>query len=437
MCYGIIIQEKIMRQCLLIAGCACLLACAAKAAEPSFELHEWGVFGVYPNVKYANADMKAEWESLPKFMYGFVKEKTVPECPTAVWKPIVYIHTKDAFPLSMTVRFPKGMPTVWYPAAANMIGDLKGLIMADRLDWNLQVNQRPQAFLNCFKGTEIETKIETELEAELKTKLETERKLKEAQLTPWVALARKPESAQVFAEVGFDNHGLPVYYDDEKFVYYDGLVPAPQYIKFSTLQKDLDSLRIENSATFEIPAFFILDRSDKDRIRFGSLNNAKGKNFIVPMQEIKPAEWPAEAEKTIAAAMVTAGLNKDEAESAIAIWRKDFFENDGVTLLWLLPQAEYDKLLPLSLNPPAKKLVRVGLVHQPHADGAEARILELIKQLEDSHEEASKALASIGGIALPYLREAAKNSKKGEIVTRCKQILDAIDAESYFKMSPP
>ena len=437
-----------MRQCLLFAGCVCLLAWAVEAADgqPSFELHEWGVFGVYPNVEYANADMKAEWESLPKFMYGFVKGKKLPY-HGPVEKPIVYIHTKDAFALSMTVKFPEGTPIVWYPAAANIVDDgWHKIITADRLEWNLGVNQLPgnpkdaqQPPEDVFKGIE---------------------KPKDAQQTPWFELARKPEAAQVFAAGGWSqgmrrqpeallqvsteagwSHVSWRGCDVEKFVYYDGLVPAPQHIKFSALQKDMDALRIENSAAFEIPAFFIIDRAHKEHVRFGALNNAKGKDFAVPMREIKPADWPAEAEKSIAAAMMAAGLDKAEAESAVAIWRKGFFEGEGVTLLWLLPQAEYDQLLPLELKPPADKIVRAGLVYQPHADGAEARIQELLKQLVDENfdkrEEAGKALAAIGGIALPYLREAAKSSKSAEAVTRCKQILDTIDAESYLKKSPP
>jgi hypothetical protein len=174
-------KEKTMRLCLLLAGCACLLALVAEAAEdkPKFELHEWGVFGVYTNVEYANADMKAEWESLPKFMYGFVKGKRLPDFSGIVTKPIIYIHTKDMISMSMTVKFSKGMPTVWYPAAANIVEPLNK-ITADKLEWKLGVNQPPK---KVFKGIGL--------------------KLKDAQQAPWIELARKPESAQVFAEAGF------------------------------------------------------------------------------------------------------------------------------------------------------------------------------------------------------------------------------------------
>ncbi len=59
-----------------------------------------------------------------------------------------------------------------------------------------------------------------------------------------------------------------------------------------------------------------------------------------------------------------AGLYDAEAKSVLAIWEKGLFDRPGVTAIYLLPQEEYDRMLPLTISPKPQKIVRVGIVMQ-------------------------------------------------------------------------
>ena len=71
------------------------LALSASASADGYTLHEWGVFSVPRNDRWAMRDMRAEWASFPKFFYGsFPRKKLVYRGP--VNKPvIIHLSSKD------------------------------------------------------------------------------------------------------------------------------------------------------------------------------------------------------------------------------------------------------------------------------------------------------------------------------------------------------
>jgi hypothetical protein len=78
------------------------------------------------------------------------------------------------------------------------------------------------------------------------------------------------------------------------------------------------------------------------------------------------ANWPAAGVQEERRAMGDAGLFGSEADALLAIWRKRFFESDGLTVFHLLPAAEYDRMLALSILPaPPTAPVRVGIALHP------------------------------------------------------------------------
>src|SRR5262249_38137215 len=85
----------------LAAGAAGLLW-AADAREPAqgpvkgFFVHEWGVWRLHDDLEFANADMRAEWDALPKFVYGQTTGREFPrhwDKPViTVTKPVIFFH---------------------------------------------------------------------------------------------------------------------------------------------------------------------------------------------------------------------------------------------------------------------------------------------------------------------------------------------------------
>ena len=50
-------------------------------------------------------------------------------------------------------------------------------------------------------------------------------------------------------------------------------------------------------------------------------------------------------------ALLDAGLFAPEADSLLTIWHKAFLEADGITAFHLLPASEYERMLPLEIQP--------------------------------------------------------------------------------------
>ena len=59
-------------------------------------------------------------------------------------------------------------------------------------------------------------------------------------------------------------------------------------------------------------------------------------------------------------AMVNAGLKLDESNALIDTWRNSYFDKEkGLKVLWIVPRAVTDKILPLSIKPIPDKIERV------------------------------------------------------------------------------
>src|SRR3954462_2449000 len=84
-------------------------------AQKGLVVHEWGVFRVHDDAEMANADARAEWDSLPPFMYGNVSGRLLPVNwgPLEIRRrPVVFFHTPEAAALTMRIDFPGGIPGV-------------------------------------------------------------------------------------------------------------------------------------------------------------------------------------------------------------------------------------------------------------------------------------------------------------------------------------
>ena len=76
-------------------------------------VQEWGVFHVDEDSEVANADVRAEWDSQPAFIYGNISGRVVP----VNWgpaefrrKPVVFFHSPQPLTVRMIIDFPGGKP---------------------------------------------------------------------------------------------------------------------------------------------------------------------------------------------------------------------------------------------------------------------------------------------------------------------------------------
>ncbi|MBI3830485.1 MAG: hypothetical protein HY291_13275 [Planctomycetes bacterium] len=391
-------------------------------APATYELHEWGVFMVPRNAAWANLDMKGEWSSMPKEFYGRLPQRDLPyRGPVA--KPVIYFHAEKPVALKLTIRFADGMPTIWWPAAERPV--FSGMeLKEDRsvLEFAPQLIKRNEKVLGSPAAA-------------------NPRKL-EVPAGHWVETLRAVQASEVFCAGGWGHIGTS--WDTERFIYYDGLMKPP-----ATPGVDRQGARIVLDVPgSEIWQDVLLLERNAGKISVAenwggwdaALEAGAGRHEIFTLK-ISDEAGLKNIAKELAKRLAAAGLNKDEADALVKVWEEGIFKQDGLTLLYRVPQATYDKWLPLKAEPAPTKTVRIGLVLQRHLEPElDARVEALIKKLNaekfEERNAAEKELLQIGGAAFPMLDKGTK-SEDAEVAAHCQALLKALDARPLLEKKAP
>jgi hypothetical protein len=364
----------------------------------------------------------------------------------AEWdKPIVYFYTRQpSLQVSATVRFREGAPVVWWPACASPIDDNRNPARGKARPGAAAVGQTFQTLRwNGWLGY-VPPNVHV-FEPPSGNNWTRPQSFDFGAATPeWITQARLPDAAPITVSGSKIRRGAPwttTRPETERFLYYDGMVPAPDYLRCVAVTAD--TLTVRNTGSFPVPQLFVVDRRAE--------RTAKGPAFacrteaIPPGAEVaiplKPLERPADLAASVRQALIDAGMFGPEADSILKIWSKDLLEAEGMTAFFLLPQKEYDAMLPLELTPkPAKPPVRVGIVHHPRFEVGpqlRERVARLLKELDSTEfevrERAHRDLAAMGPWAVGALREALANKPSLETAKRLEALLQDADASVWLK----
>lgn len=381
---------------------------AAEPAQPKgLVVHEWGVINKYADLELANADLRATWEGLPKFVYGQIDSRlpALPGQPAVVpvLAPIIYFHSPQATDVTVKVEFPGGKPAVWWPTHGNIARNPDQTLRDKFLTWQLQV-----------KSPAAERVAEMTLPK-----------------GHWMEACRAVKADDVLARTP---EGTP---QRERFVYYDGLIPAPKGVELTVAAA---KVALKNQATHAVLDLTVVDRRVPDKVRVGRAAKLEAGAEIKELEfaDREPKNWPAAGAAELLGQLKEAGLFEDEAKALLEVWRKDLFETEGLTLFYRLPQGEYDRLLPLTVTPKPESTVRVLLIHQPHCEPDLAdKVAGLVKQLgADEFEQriqAHKRLHGLGRAAFVHLLRARKATQDPEVRARLQKLLEEFESEQAFR----
>jgi hypothetical protein len=429
----------------------------ATSAPVAFELaglvaddlivHEWGVFTVFNEAKYANVNRKDEWGGLPNFFYRQFPKERLRWIPSSWDKPIVYFYAKAALRVSVKVTFPEGAPVVWWPAAASPFDDrpYPGPPSKGRpfraLTWEAWLGDSGPPDVLIAPGQTPPPPIRLPVS-----------KRAEFPLPPdcWLRHARLPDAARLTVIGNIE--GTPKIrfpggkdrYETERFLYYDGLVPTPDYLRCE--KADGKSITLRNRAKFDMTRLFVVDRRDKAAVRFaavgGTLPFKAGTTRAIEPIPVAAADWPAVGVKAVRQALLDAGLFPAETDGLLNIYQKQLLDADGVTAFHILPVAEYNRMLPLSVFPsPAVAPVRVGIALHPHVEiepVLAGRVATLLRQLDDvdfeTRDTAGKLLLEIGPMAIGMLRAELQKGPTLETRRRIESVLDRVDGANWLNV---
>jgi hypothetical protein len=227
---------------------------------------------------------------------------------------VLYFYTPETTSVSVNVRFPQGLITEWYPRAdvPHVTSPVRLLDQTGQIDWR----------------------------------------------SVTVAPAETPEfpveegASHYYAARATDAAPIRVAGDPEKFLFYRGLASFP--VPMAARAIDRDTIALANHGSREF----------RHVILFENRNGRIGYRVIDRLTNEAEVRTPAltasftELRRDLEALLVAQGLYPREAAAMVETWRDSWFE-EGTRLLYIVPQASVDEILPLRVTPAPERVARV------------------------------------------------------------------------------
>ncbi len=318
----------------LLALLACCFAISSQSlgkdtgpAYSGLTAHEWGTF-----TSIAGSDGQAvEWSPLSGStdLPGFVEHFRDPHFKLGLRgtvrmeTPVLYFYDSREETVSVQVAFANGVITEWYPRASRVepAGNLYGENLhkagaSGRIAWD-SVTLAPNGRADFPTGDRNNHYFA-------------------ARMTSSTSLRVKTTSGD----------------QREKFLFYRGV--STFSVPLSATLDAAGKLRIKNQGDQQIPTTILFERrGERVGYRIGSALKEEG--VLDPPELTSTID---ELGRDLEGILVAQGLYQDEARAMVETWRDSWFE-EGSRLLYIVPPAFVNEVLPLSINPAPAQTVRV------------------------------------------------------------------------------
>ena len=230
--------------------------------------------------------------------------------------PVLYFYSRRPQTFSVHVDFPQGLITEWYPQASKVTPASAGNDIAGyrngSIEWN-GVSVLPGANLD-FPSTQ--------------------------------------GASRYYAARETDSAPLRIGSQQEKLIFYRGVgsfqVPLrPKYTGDGRLE-------IGNAGPEPIPLAIVFENHD-GRIGYRAVRDIKDAVTVDSPALTGDLE---QLRKDLTAALVESGLYQKEASAMVKTWRDSWFE-EGTRVFYIVPRAEVDSILPLTVKPGPAQTARV------------------------------------------------------------------------------
>lgn len=387
----------------------------AAARAKGLVMHEWGAMSYSQGFDTVTVDAPGdEAGDLPEFVQVWsklarqaVQRLDPPEDGIIVKKPIVYFYSDKAQTVTFSVACPHGMFTQWFPKAS-------------------KVNPDPAAG-GTLPGDEALTGSTGLLV------------WKNFDLVPGPAqqLARVPEGAWWWT-ICRDTDSTPINVDGviEKFLFYRGrLADVPALLRVDGgADKKYTLTNTKRAEAVEHVLVVNVEKGKASAIYIRSIGASKDVSVdLSDSKDARPiAEFAPEMRQKLAEYLEEAGLFPKEAAGMARIWQKDWFETEGVRVIYLNPPLATSSLMPVRIDPQPAETVRTYLIAvECLKDSIENVIRQTIAKLGDGkyavREAAQRKLVQLGKKAEPALRETLKTTSDEEVRNRIKVILQRLE----------
>ena len=338
-----------------------ILLSAAFAADRSANplvVHEWGTF-----TSVAGADGNpVEWApltgppDLPCFVY--TSNRQLPKGSilgrVRMETPVLYFYAPEPTTLSVSVDFPQGKITEWYPQASKKL-PANGL--SQHMEWN-DVEVLPGAQLIFPQGS---------------------------------------GTSHYYAARATDAAPLRIGDQQEKMIFYRGVgyfqVPVRPRIT------EEGKLEIRNAGPETVPLVIAFE-SQAGKVGY---RIARGLKDTVMLEMPELTGDLGVLQQKLAMEMVEFGLYQKEAAAMIETWRDSWFE-DGMRVFYIVPSEQVDALLPLKITPAPASVGRVFVGRVEVLSGRTRRTIENALRADDT-----AALVKMGRFLRPFAQQINRN----------------------------
>jgi hypothetical protein len=424
-------KRQILSALCLSIGTLALLGSVTRNHQKGFVAHEWGTFTSVQGSDGKLLDWRPiQTSRLPEFVYnwqnaGFNRQalgptpfsKSVMTSLQRMETPVIYFYADEKQTVDVSVDFPKGLITEWYPQATQIgpstIPAPAPIAKADELVH--KVGAKPDfTFASFLKnhaaresrarwtGLEILPAIDS---------ADTARSLQSRMLSGLGShyfAARETDSTLVRVDsTGTTN--CPAEY--EKFIFYRGVgsFATPLHVTMEG-----NTVIITNTGTEPLEHLFVLGLKDGAG-KFSQIERlAPGENRTI---QVNLADYVTLTKQlseqlchNMATALVSEGLYEREAQAMVNTWRDSWFEEDGLRVLYTLPREWTDRTLPLTLDPKPRELVRVMVGHaEVFTPATEQKLSDALAMAQKGDSEARAIVMAeckkLGRFAEPALRK--------------------------------
>ena len=408
-----------------------LLGSVTRNHQKGFVAHEWGTF---TSVQGSDGTLlnwrPLQTSRLPQFVYnwqnaGFNRQaigpipftKSVMVTLQRMETPVIYFYANEKLTVDVSVDFPKGLITEWYPQATQIgpstIPAPAPIAKADELVH--KVGAKPDfTFASLLKNHAARESRARWAAVEIlpaNESRDTARSLQSRKLSGLGShyfAARETDSACVRVDSVGTTNCAPEF---EKFIFYRGVGNFATPLRVTM---EGNTVTITNTGREPLEHLFVLGLQDGAGKFIAVERLAPGEKRSVQVDltdKISPIRQLSEQLcQNMADALVSEGLYQREAQAMVNTWRDSWFEENGLRVLYTLPREWTDRTLPLTLDPKPRELVRVMVGRaEVFTPATEKKLSDALAMAQKGDAEAHAIVMSeckkLGRFAEPALRK--------------------------------
>ncbi|MDB5320366.1 MAG: hypothetical protein JWN40_1997 [Phycisphaerales bacterium] len=395
--------------------------------DNNYIVHEWGTFTSFAGSNGVSLDFRPlADEDLPKFVMDRPRQAALNQRRDIAYAkgvtgkglvlskqrmetPVTYFYTDQERIVDVTVEFPHGLLTEFFPPVRQFgpafKPDVREPLTGSWLRWgNIRLLPKSkQAPLN-------EKGVDPYL-----------RQVEPGE-NPHYAYARETDSNQIQID---DPASMTT--SREKFLFYRGVGNFDLPVRVTASGGD----RFTFTHSGKTPLHYaFLVQIDHGVVRFARYDQIpQSIDMMLPSQ---PSTLDALSDEMIRA-LVSDGLFDKEARAMVKTWKSSWFGEQGTRVLYGLAQGDTDALLPLHLSPAPKEIVRVMIGRlETLTPEQESTIESLVAHLGDDdpaiRTQTAVRLKELGRFAEPALTRVAATSNDPEVQVKSQTLLRRIAA---------